>query len=65
MLAEWTGDACKLMHLHGITRKELSEALGWTDRYLTMVLNCHRTPAGAEKKIMGAIQAIIAERNND
>lgn len=65
MLAEWTGDACKLMHLYNITGKELAAALNWTDRYLTMVLNCHRSPAEAEKKVMGAINAIIAERNKE
>lgn len=65
MLAEWTGEACKLMHLYSITGKELSVALGWTNRYLTMVLNCHRTPTRAKEKVMGAIQAIIAERNEE
>ncbi|MBQ8796159.1 MAG: hypothetical protein IJZ54_07020 [Clostridia bacterium] len=65
MLAEWTGEACKLMHLHNITGKDLAEKLNWTNRYLTMVLNCHRTPTGAEEKVMCAIQAIIAEGNND
>ena len=62
LLDKWTGKAVALMHMHQITGKELLKEIGWSDRYLTMVLNCHRTPKMAKEKVMFAINKIVEER---
>ena len=46
---EWTGNLVGLMHNEKITNIQLAEKLGVTDRYVSMVLNGHREPDGAEQ----------------
>ena len=55
MAAQWTASAVGQMHLKGITGIQLADRLGWHPKYLSAVLNGHRTPSGAEKKVMDAI----------
>ncbi len=64
MPAQWTGAVIGEMHLHGITSSELANALGWHPKYLSAVLNSHRTPKKAEQKIRAALGKLIAEREN-
>ncbi len=61
---DWTGEACKLMHIHDIKAADVTELLNWSTPYFSDVINGKKTPAGAEEKVMGAINAIIAERNS-
>lgn len=65
MRPEWTGNACKVMHINGIGKGEIADKLGWTTPYFSDVINGKKTPAGAEERVMGAINAIIAERNKE
>ena len=60
MPKEWTGVLVGLMHIHRITVAQLAEKLGVTNRYVSMVLNGHREPAGAEEKFTAAVNQIIA-----
>lgn len=48
MPAQWTADVIGEMHLYGITAKALAAEIGWNDKYLSTVLNGHRTPKNAE-----------------
>lgn len=64
MPKEWTGDLVGLMHNHKITFAQLALRLGVTNRYVSMVINGHREPAGAEQRFRAAVEEIIAERSS-
>lgn len=61
MPKEWTGDLVGLMHNNRITFAQLAEKLGVTNRYVSMVINGHREPAGAEQRFRAAVEELIAE----
>lgn len=63
MPKDWTGDLVGLMHTHKITGIQLAEKLGLTDRYVSMVLNGHREPDGAEQRFKEAVEQIISEQS--
>ena len=58
----WTGDLIGKMHNHGITNNDLAKKLGVVKSYVSMILNCSRTPKGAQERFEAAVDAIIAER---
>lgn len=62
MPSAWTGEVVGRMHVNQITNKMLADALGVTDRYVSMVLNGHKAPGGAEEKFNAALDALIANR---
>lgn len=57
---DWTGDLVGLMHTHKISKKRLADHLGVSREYVSMVLNGHREPAGAEDKFKEAVDEIIS-----
>ena len=61
MPAQWTADIIGEMHLHGITGKELAKEVGWNPKYLSMVLNGHREPKDAERKLKEAIAKLSSK----
>lgn len=63
MPSAWTGDVVGQMHVNQITNKMLAEALGVTDRYVSMVLNGHKAPSGAEEKFRAALDQLITFRH--
>lgn len=63
MPAQWTAEVVSKMHLHGITAKQLSEEVGVTSAYISMVLNGHRSPAGAEEKLNAALDRLIKDQD--
>lgn len=63
MLEAWTGRAVGKMHMLHITNREVAEKMGVTNRYLSMILNGHRNPPGAEQRVGAAIDEIERERN--
>ena len=62
MPKEWTGNLVGLMHNNRISNSQLAKELGVTDRYVSMVLNGHREPPGAEDRFTAAVRKIIDER---
>lgn len=58
---KWTGDLVGLMHDNKITMQMLAEKLGVTNRYVSMVLNGHREPAGAEQRFRVAVNELISK----
>lgn len=62
MPAQWTAEIIGEMHLLSVTGRELANRVGWNPGYLSMVLNGHKEPKGAEKKLRDAIESIKAER---
>ena len=62
MPANWTGDVVREMHLAGVTAKELAAEADWHPKYLSMVLNGHREPKGAEATVRGALERLKEQR---
>ena len=65
MTKEWTGNLGGLMHVHKITNKMLGDAMGVTDRYVSMVLNGHRDPPDAEIRFTEAVNNLIAAQEQN
>lgn len=65
MPKEWTGNLVGLMHVHKITNKMLGDAMGVTDRYVSMVLNGHRDPPDAEIRFTEAVNNLIAAQEQN
>lgn len=59
MLAQWTADVVGQMHKWKISMKQLADHIGVSREYVSMVLNCHREPAGAEQKFKTALNELI------
>ena len=59
MPARWTADLLGKMHFAGVTAKQLAAEVGWNPKYLSVVLNGHREPNGAEERFRTAVQEII------
>lgn len=62
MLAQWVCDVVGQKHKHKIKNKDLAAELGMTEEYVSMVLNGHREPAGAEEKFTAALARLIESR---
>lgn len=63
MPKKWTGNLVGLMHDEKVSFNELATELGVTNRYVSMVLNGHREPEGAEEKFTAALNRIIERKN--
>lgn len=59
MPAQWTGEIIGKLHLNGITARQLAKEVGWSDKYLSLVLNGHREPKNAEAKVRAALDSIL------
>lgn len=55
MPAQWTGDLVGEMHRNGVTKMQLAQEVGWNPKYLSVVLNGHRQPRDAERKLNAAL----------
>jgi len=62
MLAQWICAFVGQKHNHKVKNRELAAELGVTEEYVSMVLNGHRDPAGAEEKFTAALNRIIQRR---
>jgi hypothetical protein len=62
LLESWTGKLVGKMHVHEITYDEVAAELGVSRPYVSMLLNGHRKPPDAKKRIEMAIDSIIAKR---
>lgn len=64
-MGEWIAEAVGKMHINKITQAQLAEKMGVTREYVVMILNGRKSPEDAERRIMQAIDEIIAERDAD
>ena len=62
MPEQWTADIIGKMHLNCITAKQLSAQLGYNSKYVSTVLNGHRSPKNAEKKFRQAQNELIQQK---
>lgn len=60
----WTGDLVGLMHVHKISKKQLADHIGVTREYVSLVLNGHREPKGAEEQFKAAVDEIISNASS-
>lgn len=65
MPQRWAADIVAQLFMHGIEAQELAKKIGWHPKYLSVVLNGHRTPKGAEQKIVNALNKLIIEKQFD
>lgn len=63
MPAKWTADLLGEMHLAGVTAKQLAAEVGWNPKYLSVVLNGHKEPKGAEDKLKAALERLVLEQS--
>lgn len=56
--AQWTAEILGEMHLSGVTAKQLAAEVGWHDKYLSAVMNGHREPKDAERKLREALHRL-------
>ena len=63
MPAQWTADLISKMHLSRISAKRLAEEVGMTPEYLSMILNGHREPKGAEESLNAALDRLISDKS--
>ena len=59
MPAKWTADLLGEMHMAGVTAKQLAAEVGWNPKYLSVVLNGHKEPKGAENKLRSALDQLV------
>ena len=64
MLAQWIGDFVGRMHRNRVTITQISKEMGVSREYLSMILNGHREPQGAEKRMNDALDSVIAKTQN-
>lgn len=64
MPEKWTGDLLGRMHLAGITAKELAAEAGLNDKYVSLLMNGHRNPKGAEAKLNAAFERLIQRKES-
>jgi hypothetical protein len=57
---KWTGNLVGLMHDNKITKTMLAEELGVTREYVSMILNGHKEPKGANERFEEAVFKLIA-----
>jgi len=62
-MPEWTGEIVGAMHVNRITAKQLADEIGWDAKYLSAILNGHRTPANAEKQVREALARLLEVKN--
>ena len=63
MPAQWTADVVGKMHLLRISKRQIAEQMGVTPEYVSMVLNGHREPEGAELRFEEALDRLVEKRN--
>ena len=62
MRPEWTGDVVSKLHVYGISIKELAESMGYSNEYLSVILNGKREPVGIQNKVEEAVNKLIKSK---
>lgn len=62
MPAQWTAELIGEMHLNGVTARQLAAEAGWNEKYLSVVLNGHRTPRQAEQRLRAALARLVERK---
>ena len=65
MVEKWTGNLIGKMHNAGVTYDDLAKETGLNKGYISMILNCKRTPPNAQEKMENAFNSILEKRKNE
>ena len=65
MIEKWTGILIGKMHNANVTYDDLANELGLNKGYISMILNCKRTPPDAKERLEGAFNSILRKRKNE
>lgn len=63
MLAQWMEAFFGKKRAYKIKDAEIAAEVGWHPKYLSAVLNGHRSPQGAEEKLTSALDRIIERKS--
>ena len=66
MPERWTAKLVGELHMRRLTARQLAAQVGWNEKYLSAVLNGHRTPKGAQEALEQALAQLVClqeERN--
>lgn len=63
MLAQWIGEIVGEMHNNKISKTQLADHMGVTREYVSMILNGHRCPTGAEERLRAAVRELSSKKN--
>lgn len=64
MPEKWTGRLIGRLHNERITYEDLSNEMGCTKAYISMILNGVRKPEGIRKRMEDAVNSIINRRTS-
>lgn len=64
MLAQWKEAFFGKKRTYQVKDAEIAAEVGWHPKYLSAVLNEHRSPKGAEAKLTDALDRIIERKVN-
>ena len=64
-MEQWTGALVGKMHNEKIRLEDVASELGVTKAYVSMILNCKRSPDGARERLEHAVDEIIRKRSDD
>lgn len=62
MLAQWKESFFGKKRAYKVKDAEIAAEVGWHPKYLSAVLNEHRSPQGAEEKLTAALDRIIERK---
>lgn len=62
MLAQWKERFFGKKRVYKVKDAEIAAEVGWHPKYLSAVLNEHRSPQGAEERLTAALDKIIARK---
>ena len=65
MLAQWTADLVGKMHKHKVSKTMLAKEIGLRREYVSLILNGHREPAGAQDRFMAALDRLIQRQQTE
>lgn len=61
---EWAGELIKQMFLNNVTRNDISEEMGTTAAYITMVLHAPRTTEKTKQNVLSAFQRVLDKHSS-
>ncbi|MBW7573881.1 helix-turn-helix domain-containing protein [Caproiciproducens faecalis] len=62
MPEQWTAEIIGEMHLNGITAKQLAAQLGYNPKYVSAVLNGHRSPKKAKQAFRESLKELVQQK---
>lgn len=65
MPEQWTARLVGQLHMKKLTARRLAAEVGWNEKYLSAVLNGHRTPKRAQQVLEAALERLIQQEENN